>query len=265
MRSNANKQKKKKHSGVSVLFLAFLAIAAIVLFVWVKPAKEAKIAEKTQQQEEQIPGAEGYESESETEPEAEEPVSTVDKSQILLVNKTHPLGEDYVPSDLVTVEHCVDGVGTKETRTMCAEAAEALEKLIAGAADAGYEIAMRTGFRSYEYQQNLFASYASRNGEEAANKYSAKAGESEHQSGLCCDVSSPSVGWQLSYDYGKTEEGKWLSEHAAEYGFIVRYLEGKEDITGYNYEPWHIRYVGVDAAMEIYEAGLTLEEYLGEV
>ncbi len=191
------------------------------------------------------------------------PGEAVGEGILILVNKTHALAEDYWPDDMVTVTRYVEGVGNNDTRKMRREAAEALEKLFAGAEAAGHQIKMRTGFRSYSYQASLFSSYASKNGEEAANKYSARAGQSEHQTGLCCDVSSPSVSWALSYNYGNTDEGKWLAAHAHEYGFIIRYLEGKEEITGYVYEPWHIRYVGVDAAKEIYEKGMCLEEYLG--
>jgi len=191
--------------------------------------------------------------------------TTVDASaeELLLVNKTHHLDKDYWPDDLVTVSSCVEGVGDSNTKKLRKVAADALEELIAGAAADGYQIKMRTGFRSYDYQVTLFNSYAQKNGEEAANKFSARAGESEHQSGLCCDVSSPSVGWAISYEYDDTPEGKWLEEHGHEYGFIIRYLPGKEDITGYNAEPWHIRYVGIDAATEIYEKGICFEEYLG--
>ena len=189
--------------------------------------------------------------------------SRVTDDWLVLANKTHHLSEDYWPDDMVTVSSCVEGVGNSDTRKMRKVAADALEELIKGAAEAGYQIKMRTGFRSYTYQASLFSSYAQRNGEAAANKYSARAGESEHQTGLCCDVSSPSVGWAISYDYGKTDEGKWLASHCHEYGFILRYLEGKEDVTGYVYEPWHIRYVGKDAAAEIFNKGICFEEYLG--
>ena len=102
-------------------------------------------------------------------------------------------------------------------------------------------------------------------GEAAAGKYSAKPGQSEHQTGLAVDVSSESVDYLLSDDYGETKEGKWLAENAHRFGFIVRFPRGKEDITGYQYEPWHIRYVGLTAAKEIHAEGITLEEYLKEI
>lgn len=191
------------------------------------------------------------------------PISSVDDNILLLVNKTHPLSRDYAADDMVTVDRTVDGVGTAETHMMRKAAADAMNRLIDGAEQAGYSIKLRTAYRSYDYQDTLFNSYASKHGEEEANKFSARPGESEHQTGMCADVSSPSVSYGLSYSYGETEEGKWLSEHAHEYGYIIRYLKDKEDITGYVYEPWHIRYVGTDAAAEIYEKGICLEEYLG--
>src|SRR5699024_5685972 len=110
-------------------------------------------------------------------------------------------------------------------------------------------------------QVTLFNDYAAVEGEEAANRYSAKPGESEHQTGLTMDVTSQSFGFQLGEAFGETEEGKWLKDHAHEAGFIIRYPEGKEDITGYVYEPWHIRYLGKEMATYVYESGLTYEEY----
>ena len=132
------------------------------------------------------------------------------------------------------------------------------------AEQSGIYLHARSGYRSYQTQVQLFQSYADRNGEEAANRYSAKPGHSEHQTGLVMDVTSESVDYQLSESFGETEEGKWLKEHAHEFGFIIRYPEGAEDITGYIYEPWHIRYLGVDMATKVYESGLTYEEFLEE-
>lgn len=192
-----------------------------------------------------------------------EPIATVDDNILLLVNKTHPLASSYVPDDMVTIERTIEGVGNAETRQLRKVAADAMNALIDGAADAGYAVKVRTAYRSYDYQKSLYEGYAARHGEEEANKWSAKPGESEHQTGMCADVSSPSVDYGLTAAYGETAEGKWLANHAHEYGYIIRYLKGKEDITGYIYEPWHIRYVGVDAATEIYERGICLEEYLG--
>ncbi|MBQ8891505.1 MAG: DUF5011 domain-containing protein [Bacilli bacterium] len=156
---------------------------------------------------------------------------------ILLVNKKYHLPADYNP-----------GVNS--------EAYNALLNLQNDALSNGYSLPLLSGFRSYETQKYLFNDYASRNGFEKANTFSALPGQSEHQTGLAFDVG------RISDDFGNTDAGKWLSKNAHRYGFIIRYLKGKEDITGYKYEPWHIRYVG-EVASEIYNAGITLEEYLG--
>lgn len=156
---------------------------------------------------------------------------------ILLVNKLHPLPPSYGGLD--------------------DEAVQALEKLQSAANSAGYSIPTLSAYRSYDYQGTLYNNYVALDGQEAADTYSARPGFSEHQSGLAFDVG------ELSYDYGETAAGKWLHQHCHEYGFIIRYPKDKEKITGYVYEPWHIRYVGKSTAKTIYQKGVTLEEYLG--
>ena len=188
------------------------------------------------------------------------PLSTATDDILVLVNKTHPVTRDYVADDLVTVEHCDPNVGTKDTKKMRRTAADAIEELIAGAKEDGYDIVMRTGYRSYDYQDYLFNSYASKYGEAEANTYSARPGQSEHQTGWCCDVGV--IGVALT-DFDYRPEAVWIAENSWKYGFILRYPADKTDITGYIYESWHIRYVGKDVAQYIYENGLTLEEYLG--
>ncbi len=199
------------------------------------------------------------------------PIGVVDDNYLILVNKTHPLSKDYWPDDMVTVSKTVAGVGNADTHKLRKVAADALEEMFAAAAKDGVDIALRTGFRSYSYQDSLFKSYVANHGEAEANTFSARPGESEHQSGLCCDLGGKSEGYALSYSFGGTAEGKWVAEHAHEYGFIIRYIDGKTvngqmqpgEITGYVFEPWHIRYVGADVAAEIVEKGITFEEYLG--
>ena len=157
---------------------------------------------------------------------------------ILLVNKKYALPSNYNP-----------GVDS--------EASAALNNLQAAASNAGYSLPLLSGFRSYETQRVLYNSYVAIDGVEVADTYSARPGHSEHQTGLAFDVG------ELDYGFGDTPSGAWLKEHAHEYGFIIRYLQGKESITGYNYEPWHIRYVGVSVVTDIHVRGITLEEYLG--
>lgn len=187
-------------------------------------------------------------------------IAQVDDNILVLVNKTHPVTDDYKADDMVSVTKFQEGIGTDETHQMQAVAAEALYKLFDGAKEDGYDIRLRTGYRSYSYQNTLFNNYVKNNGAEAAARFSAKPGESEHQTGLCCDVGVNGVSLT---GFNDRKEAVWVAEHAHEYGFILRYPKGKEDVTGYMYESWHIRYVGTAVATEIYEQGLTLEEYLG--
>ena len=158
---------------------------------------------------------------------------------ILIANKTYSLPADYAPGGLLP------------------ECQAALDELSAGAAKDGLSIYPISTYRSYEYQAGLYERYAARDGYAEADRYSARPGHSEHQTGLAVDVNS------LDYDFAYTPEGIWLAAHCAEYGFILRYPEGGESVTGYRYEPWHIRYLGVGLAGKVTESGLTLEEYLG--
>lgn len=138
-----------------------------------------------------------------------------------------------------------------------AEANAALQRLQAAAAAEGYDLPLLSGYRSFDEQVVLFNRYVRKDGLELAIRYSAPPGQSEHQTGLCFDVAS------LYRTFATTEAGIWLDEHCAEYGFIIRYPENSESITGYMYEPWHIRYVGEETAKKIMSEGITLEEYLG--
>ncbi|MBS3681449.1 D-alanyl-D-alanine carboxypeptidase family protein [Ornithinibacillus massiliensis] len=223
------------------------------------------VIEDYQDQESTVTSGEGL-AYSEDKPLDEETVELSNPFEVLaLINKQHALPADYVPADLVFPDvpfPFVEDLPKKQIRQV---AADALEELFAAAEQEGLDLYAQSGFRSFETQEYLFASYVSNHGEEEANKFSARPGESEHQSGLAMDVTSPQVNFDLVIEFGDTKEGKWLKDHAAEYGFIIRYPKGKEDITGYQYEPWHIRYVGVKTASEIMERDITLEEYLEEL
>lgn len=195
--------------------------------------------------------------------ESEDPVISVDltspDSINVLVNKTHPLPEDYEPDDLVII----DVPATKEIYLRQILEEDLLALFEAAAADGVTGLNIVSGYRSYSYQANLFKNYSNKHGEEAANRFSARPGQSEHQLGLAIDFGSKDGSCNLSKCYKDTEEGIWLYENAYKYGFIIRYLEETEDITGYIYEPWHYRYVGAEEAQKITESGLTYEEYYG--
>lgn len=182
---------------------------------------------------------------------------------LVLVNKDYSLPADFEPNDLTVPNVPFPFAEDDPKKQLRQEAAEALEELFAASEKDGLSLYAQSGYRSYERQEAIFASNVEKHGESHANTYSAKAGESEHQSGLVMDVTAQEVGFDLITDFGETEEGKWIKDHAHEYGFIIRYPKGKEEITKYQYEPWHLRYVGEKAATEITNDGLTLEEYLG--
>ncbi len=158
---------------------------------------------------------------------------------ILVANKTYSLPEDYNPGELLT------------------ECSEAFEKMKSEAAKEDLVLWNASGFRSYELQESLYTRYSDRDGKEAADRYSARPGHSEHQTGLAIDLNT------ITSAFADTAEGKWVSENCHKYGFILRYPQDKESVTGYMYEAWHIRYVGVDTATKIYESGLCFEEYFG--
>ncbi|MGI6450461.1 MAG: M15 family metallopeptidase [Desulfitobacteriia bacterium] len=184
-------------------------------------------------------------------------------SVTVLVNKQNELPADYVPPDLVYVDIPFTFSEKVEKRMMRQEAAGKLEELFAAAKEKNIILYGVSGYRSYQTQKSLFAYFTQRDGsEEKANQISARPGESEHQTGLAMDVSSQSVNFGLVENFGDTEEYAWLKDHAHEYGFIIRYPKGKEHITEYSYEPWHLRYVGIELATKLYEENLTYEEYL---
>jgi len=157
---------------------------------------------------------------------------------VLIANKSYSLPADFNPGLDPTCQ-------------------SQFNKLQSDAAAQGLNIWLSSGFRSYDYQNQIYNNYVARDGQAAADTYSARPGHSEHQSGLAIDVN------QIDDSFIGTPEAIWLENHCHEYGFILRYPQGKQDITGYKYESWHIRYVGTDMSYPIHDSGLTLEEYFG--
>lgn len=165
-------------------------------------------------------------------------------------NKKNPVG-DYVPTDLVTF------VGGQQLRQ---EAAEAIQLMVKAAAADGVTFGMGSGYRSKETQKTLYDMYVFQDGQEAADRYSARPGYSEHQTGLTMDFTPIDESFEIGNGF------KWLQKNAHKFGFVLRYPKGDESITGYMYEPWHWRYIGVDAATDMFNKGeRTLEQYFGVV
>jgi len=170
----------------------------------------------------------------------------------MLVNKYYYLTEDYEPDDLVTLTSKYNtGVNSK----MRKEAANQFMKMSDAATLDNITIKNASGYRSYQYQVNLYNKYVERDGKKAADTYSARPGFSEHQTGLTSDIN------QIDNSFENTDAFKWLQDNAYKYGFILRFPKDKEDVTGYQYEPWHYRYVGEYVAEKMHDENLTLEEY----
>ena len=179
----------------------------------------------------------------------------------LLVNRTHPLDASYVPSDLIPVNIPFAYIGNDDRNYLRTPAAQALEKMFADAKNSNLSLIGVSGYRSYDRQKMIYEQNLAVKGEEHTNLYSAKPGQSEHQTGLAIDLSTPSIFSAFTTDFENTPEGIWLNDNSHRYGFILRYPSGKEHITGYAYEPWHFRYVGIPLATYLKNNNLTLEEY----
>lgn len=188
-------------------------------------------------------------------------MATQTESVAVLVNRQFPLPDDFAPMDLIYPDVPFLFEEKIEKRMLRKEAAEALEQLFSAAKADGIKLIGVSAYRSHQTQTSLFNYYVAKDGEEVAKTYSAVPGTSEHETGLAIDVTGGDGACAAEACFAGTEEAKWLKGNVANYGYIIRYPEGKEEITGYVYEPWHIRYVGVDLAKEITEQGLTLEEY----
>lgn len=183
----------------------------------------------------------------------------------VVVNKHRQLPDGYAPTDLVVPHVKFSYSGVQEKSYMREEAADALESLFQMGKDQGIILYAVSGYRSYDRQVEIYDNNVKTKGQEYTDTVSSKPGLSEHQTGLAMDVSSKSNNFNITEPFGDTVEGKWLAENAHKAGFIIRYPEGKDDITGYTYEPWHVRYVGVETATAIYNQDVTLEEYYGLV
>lgn len=175
--------------------------------------------------------------------------------KVFLINRQHSISRRYVPSDLRKA------VTYGVSQQMRDEAATALEQLFQAAREAGVPLSTVSGYRSYSKQSTIYQRKVDSIGRKAADRISARPGTSEHQLGLAMDIAKKGAS-SLTTAFADTPQGQWVSENAHRYGFIVRYLKDYEDVTGYSYEPWHIRYVGVEQATAIYESGLPMELYM---
>lgn len=186
--------------------------------------------------------------------------SSIDETTSIevVVNKRRPLAgaADYVPADLVTVP------GGEEMR---AEAAAALASLFDAASAAGHGLIAQSGYRGYSVQSRIYNGYVASEGQAGADLTSARPGYSEHQTGLAMDILDDASGCGLEDRcLGDAPSGQWLASESWRFGFVLRYPDGETATTGYEYEPWHYRYIGVDAATRYHDSGArTLEGFWG--
>jgi len=180
----------------------------------------------------------------------------------VLVNKENLLSSDYVPEDMISIN---EPTGSKIDKTyinrLNKEVYKQFKLMQQDALKEEYEIFIDSSYRSYEYQERVFNATAVEKGLDYALKYVAPPGGSEHQTGLAFDVIFRRNGEMIEEQKEDDPEIAWLFKNAYKYGFILRYPKGKEDITGFNFEPWHFRYVGLELAKDLKENNITLEEY----
>lgn len=179
-----------------------------------------------------------------------------------LVNKHNKFPDGYTPTDLVHPDvPFVFGEQVVERSMLRQEAATHLETMFAEAKKQAIHLSGVSAFRSYDTQVSIFDGYVQQDGKEKALTYSALPGTSEHQSGLAIDISNAAGEFAAEQGFETTAEGKWLAKESYKYGYILRFPEGKDASTGYEYESWHFRYIGQSLAKKVFDSGLTYEEY----
>jgi D-alanyl-D-alanine carboxypeptidase len=178
-----------------------------------------------------------------------------------IVNKNRPLPSAYVPPEMSIPNVTLRLDSNNESMKINTSIVKNVEDLFAGAQQAGNPLLFASGYRSEEYQRQLYKSYVEQEGQEFADKTSAKPGTSEHQTGYAFDVCELNKDCELEKSFANTKAGIWLKNNAHKYGFIIRYLDGKESETGYDYEPWHLRFVGIELATELHNSNRTMEDF----
>jgi zinc D-Ala-D-Ala carboxypeptidase len=190
--------------------------------------------------------------------------STNDPASIwAIVNKGRKLPSSYVPADLAAPNVPLRLAATDPEMQIRSVAAPALQQMFDAASKDSIHLMVSSGYRSYQLQQTVYNANIASQGQQSADSSSAKPGHSEHQTGLAVDIEPASRECEVQVCFAGTPEGKWLAANSYKYGFIIRYQKSQENLTGYEYEPWHVRYVGKDLAQQIYKSGQTLEQFFG--
>ena len=252
----------RQHFNRHIALITGVCLCLLAFLFWAGPAQNGQqppgqeqdrnaAQEETPDQAQTLPAPEQLPEQGQT---ARAPDFDSPQSISVVVNKRRPLTDPaYLPDDLA------DAGGV----TLRAEASSAYLRMSADAAAEGVGIRAASGFRPADAQALLHASYINNYGAPTAESISARAGYSEHQTGLAVDIGNDDGACSLQTCFETTPAGAWAAANAHKYGFIVRYPAGAEGITGFSYEPWHLRYVGPELAGQLVGAGITLEEYAG--
>ncbi len=255
------KIKTKKFAFISIC--AIVAVVAVVFYVFHKPAQKQvtiplvhkKITVPTRQQTTSTTPPAGFD-------KTQYPTDQA-SSVWVVVNKGRQLPSTYVPAGLTVPGVPLRLSASSDEMHVRSDTATAMETMFKQAATEGVNLMLASGYRSYSTQYVVHQNYASSQGAAQADTFSARAGYSEHQTGLAADLEGVSRQCEVEQCFENTVEGKWLAANSYKYGFIIRYPKNAEQTTGYQYEPWHVRYVGVLLANEINKTGQTLEQFFG--
>lgn len=265
------KRKKSKNTKKTGIIISVFAVAVIIIILAVlfkndfSFGDKAAVNDESQVQKDTTETEKGLKSEDPQQDNHDDKTSeqgeTNEGSASYIEGQEDPTEPTYINGILIANKKYA--MPSTYNKGVDPEAQAALDKMVAAGKEAGFTYEAFSGFRSYEYQTSLYNRYVAKDGKEAADRYSARPGHSEHQTGLAFDIGeSNNQDLWLTEEFGQTPAGQWLMENAYLYGFILRYPKGKEDITGFMYESWHYRYVGTEHAKAIKEADITLEEYL---
>jgi zinc D-Ala-D-Ala carboxypeptidase len=246
------KARRQKRIKLLVLVTIIAGLAAGIAYYLLKPdpaiEKIPTIFKNTQQPENGIPQF-----------DKSRHSLSVPASLWVIVNKGRKLPSDYVPSDLVTLEVRSRSADIKLRK----DASQALNELFSSAAADNVSLLAVSAYRSYSYQAAIYKNYVASQGQAATDATSARPGHSEHQTGLAIDIGAVNRRCELEECFGQTSEGRWLAANAHNHGFIIRYPQHKRQLTGYSYEPWHLRFVGKDLAAELQKTALVMEQFFG--
>jgi D-alanyl-D-alanine carboxypeptidase len=248
MRSSNSHHKKYRTKNITFSLMIVLALAGALLTIWRHPKDPVVIHT----------GGHASVNFNKTQHSINDPASIW-----VVVNKGRVLPDTYVPADLVTPHVPLRLAENEPEMYLRQAAASALEKMSADADTQGIHLMLASAYRSYRLQVGLYNGYVKTQGQNSADASSARPGHSEHQTGLAADLEPQNRKCEVELCFSDTKEGRWLAKNAYEYGFIIRYQKGQEILTGYEYEPWHVRYVGNDLALQIHKSGQTLEQFFG--